>query len=139
MAVPRFSFGDCMIPSGVGINYIYDGCCQRITCTVENIHNTHLDVTNVFLTFAGVDWTATIVSVNGSPGLTGLPFAVASGATFEMVFDVCNFGRTNGVLTANFQTTQHGLDTPQNFNFNTIVFPAGAVTPTTHNFGSTLT
>ena len=135
MAVPRFSFGDCLtLP--VGFNTIYEECCQRITCNVTNVHNSSLDVTNVFLTFAGVDWTATIVSVNGSPGLTGLPFAVASDATFEMVFDVCNFGNTNGVLTANFQTTQHGLDTPQTFNFNTVLFVTGAVSPTSHDFGS---
>ena len=134
MAVPRFDFSDCLtLPAG--FNTIYEGCCQRITCNVTNVHNTRLDVTNVFLSFAGVDWTVSIVSVNGFPSLTGLPFQVASGATFEMVFDVCG-EKTNGVLTANFQTTQHGLDTPQNFNFNTIVFPSGAVTPTTHNFGS---
>lgn len=134
MAQPRFSFGSCLtLP--VGFNTIYEGCCQRITCNVTNIHNTRLDVTSVILSFAGVDWSVSIVSVNGSPGLTGLPFQVNSNETFELVFDVCG-ERTNGVLTANFQTTQHGLDTPQVFNFNTVVFGTGAVSPTTHDFGS---
>jgi hypothetical protein len=133
MAVPRFDLSDCLtLP--VGFNTIYEGCCQRITCNVTNVHNTRLDVTDVFLSF-GANYTVTIVSVNGFPSLTGLPFQVASGATFEMVFDVCSLNNKVGVLTVNFQTTQHGLDTPQNFNFNTVSM-VNSVSPTAIDFGT---
>ncbi len=132
MAVPRFSFGDCMIPSSVGINYIYDGCCQRITCTVENIHNTRLDVQSTIFNFTLLDWSVSGILINGSP--PSYPFQVNSGATFELSFVVCG-EKFPDTLTINFQTAQHGLDVPQNFDFDGIIF-TGAVSPTTHDFGS---
>jgi len=132
MAVSRFSFGACMIPSGDGTNYIYEGCCQRITCSVENIHNTRLTIEAISMNFSLSYWSVTIVSINGFP--PSYPFQVNSHATFQLVFDVCG-SLFPDLLTVNFQTTEHGLDIPQSFYFDRVAFGSD-VTPGSYDFGT---
>lgn len=136
MAVAKFSFANCLISPRDGVNVIYDGCCQRITCDVTNVHNTRLDVNGFNFSFANSNWSVTIISLNGiSPPTSALPFQVNSGATFQIVFDICG-AKDAGVLLAAFQTVQHGLDILQNFDFAPTTFFSSQIIPNSLDFGS---
>ncbi len=112
----HFDFGTCL--NDPADNLIYLGCCQRITCNVENIHNTKLDINAMNAASFNANWNVQIVSINGSA--PSFPFQVASGGTFEIVFDVCNDLGVAGGISFTIQTVQHGVDPSYDFNFNYI-------------------
>ena len=110
----HFNFGTCL--NDPADNLIYLGCCQRITCNVENIHNTRLNILDINASSFNANYSVNIVSINGSS--PSFPFQVDSGATFEIVFDVCNDLGVSGGIAFQIETAEHGFDPLYNFNFN---------------------
>lgn len=137
----KFAIGSCLNPQPTQ-NRVWIECCQTLTCTVENVHNTPLTLTNTDLNFSvGAMYSVTGISINGvTPYEANLPIVIPVGGTFQIVMEICHTGTDKsdlGVLTIRFTTLEHGLES-NNFNFavSHTLFPY--VAPTPLDFGTVI-
>jgi len=137
----KFSIGSCLNPLPTQ-NRVWIRCCQTLTCTVTNVHNTPLTLTDTKLTFnVGALYSVTGISINGvTPYENNLPIVVPVGGTFEIVMDICHTGMAKtdvGILSIDFTTVEHGVETNAfNFAVSHTMFPY--VSPNPLDFGSVI-
>ena len=135
------AIGSCLNPQPTQ-NRVWISCCQTLTCTVTNTHNTPLTLTNTDLSFnIGALYSVTGISINGfTPYEGNLPIVIPVGGTFQIVMDICHTGSSKfdvGTLKIQFTTAEHGLET-NNFDFAVAhtIFPY--VTPQPLDFGAVI-
>ena len=135
------SIGSCLNPLPTA-NNVWIRCCQTLTCTVENVHNTPLTLTDTNLSFnVGALYSVTGISINGvTPYENNLPIVIPVGGTFQIVMDICHTGTAKtdvGVLTIQFTTAEHGVEN-NTFNFAVSHSMLPYVSPNPLDFGSVI-
>lgn len=127
----KFSFSDCF-QAQPAVNYEFQGCCETITCSVQNIHDTALNVNNLSPMFGAGYFDVTLISINGTT--PSFPFLVPHLGSFTMEIQICHIvGSLTDVLTIQIDTVEHAAEN-YNFNFDS-VFLSSNISTTTFNFG----
>lgn len=137
----KLQIGTCLVPQP-SRNFVWWKCCQQLVCTVTNVHNTTLTLSNIKLGFApGDNYTVLGISINGvTPWLSNLPISIPVGGTFQFELEICHAGTTpteTGTLNISIDTVEHATEN-NFFNFGNINNLGPYIDPNPLNFGSVI-
>lgn len=137
----KLQIGSCLDPQPNG-NLVWYNCCQTLTCTVTNEHNTTLTLSDIKVKFApGDNYTVLGISINGvTPWLSNLPISIPVGGTFQFELEICHTGISpteTGTLNIGIDTVEHAIENNV-FNFGNINDLSPYVDPNPLDFGSVI-
>ena len=122
-------WGDTYDPSG-SHNSMNCCKCKIVRIYASNIHNSSVRLSNI--TFNGLDYSVTLLSVNGTT--PSFPITLAPGAIFYFDIEICSLTKIDSYFNLYFTTLEHGID-----DVNVIPYDCDAQTCLCCNDGSLAT